>query len=205
MMRKYAVEATGTFFLVFALGLTGNPLAIGLILAGMVYGGLHISGAHYNTAVSFAFLIQRKIDFNTFIGYFIAQLLGALAAAGLVYYLAEEVFYVEPPYSTNLYQQGIIEAVLSFVLVFVYLNLAMDTKRKSLRLNGLAIGLTYTAVIYAGEIISGGIFNPSVSFGTSIVDFIAIQGTSFEFIPLYTLAPLAGSTLAALAYSYFND
>lgn len=199
------MEAIGAFFLVFAFGLTGNPLALGLVLAAFIYGGLHVSGAHFNAAVSFAYLITRKINFNTFIGYVVSQILGAFAAAGLVLYLAGEPFFVEPPYSTDLYQQGIVEMVMTFVLVFAYLNLASQTMRKSQRLNGLAIGLTYAGTIYVGEVISGGIYNPTISFGTSAVDFLAGQGESYLHIPLYTLAPLAGAGLAALAYNYFND
>lgn len=199
------MEAVGVFFLVFAFGLSGNPLALGLVLAALIYGGLHVSGAHYNAAVSFAYLIKRKINFNTFIGYVVFQALGAFAAAGLILYVAGEPYFIQPPYSTDLYQQGIVEMVMTFVLVFAYLNLTTRSTRKSQRINGLAIGLTYAGTIYVGQVLSGGIYNPTISFGTSAVDFLAVRGGSFTHIPLYTLGPLAGAGLAALAFSYFND
>lgn len=195
----------GSFLLVITMGLTGNPLAIGLILAALIYAGLHASGAHYNAAVSFAYFVQRKISFNTFTGYFLAQTLGAFAAAGVMLMLAGDAFYVEPPYSTGLYQQGTVELLMTFILVIAYLSMTGESSRKTPRLNGLAIGLTYAGAIYAGQVISGGLYNPSVSFGTSAVDFLAGGGASYSYIPMYTLAPITGAALAAYVYDYLRD
>lgn len=204
-MRKYVIEAIGTFFLVLAIGLSSNALAIGLMLGAMVYGGMHISGAHFNPAVSFAFLIKRSIDFNTFIGYTISQILGAFAAAGIVLYLSNLPFYIEPPVATNLYQQGIVELLLTFVLVFTYLNIASTKILASNKSYGLAIGLTLAGLIFLGENISGSVFNPAVSIGISVLDFLAVKGQSYQYMPLYTLAPLTGAALAAFVYQYVND
>jgi glycerol uptake facilitator-like aquaporin len=204
-MRKYLTEAIGTFFLVLAVGLSGNPFAIGLVLAALIYGTLHISGAHFNAAISFAYLIKRKIDFNSFISYLLSQTLGAFAAAGIILFLSDEVLFVEPPTSTHLYQQATVEILLTFILVFTYLNMTLRSSTRSLALKGLAIGLTYSAIIYLGDAISGAGFNPSMSLGVSVIDYFAVKGQSFQYIPLYTAAPIAGSALAAFAYSYLND
>lgn len=199
------MEAIGTFFLAIAMGLTSNALAIGLMLAAMIYTGMHISGAHFNPAVSFAYLIQRKMTFNTFIGYLASQTLGAFAAAGIILFLANDIFYLEPPVSTDIYQQGIVELILTMVLVLAYLNVASNKVLASGKSYGLVIGFILSGMIYLGDNISGAVFNPAISVGISVVDFLAIQGSSFLSIPLYTLAPLAGATLATFLYQYLND
>ncbi|GAB5407651.1 MAG: aquaporin [Balneolaceae bacterium] len=204
-MRKYVMEAIGTFFLAIAMGLSGNALAIGLMLAAMIYTGMHISGAHFNPAVSFAYFIQRKITFNTFSGYWISQSLGAFAAAGVILFIANDVFYLEPPVSTDIYEQGIIELLLTMALVLTYLNVASNKVLTSEKSYGLVIGLVLSGMIYLGFNVSGAVFNPAISIGTSAVDFLAIQGSSFKYIPLYTLAPIAGGALAILFYQYLND
>lgn len=199
------MEAIGTFFLAIAMGLTGNALAIGLMLAAMIYTGMHISGAHFNPAVSFAYFIRRKITLNTFLGYLISQSLGAFAAAGVILFLANDVFYLEPPVSTDIYEQGITELLLTMALVLTYLNVASTKVLASGKSYGLVIGLVLSGMIYLGFNISGAVFNPAISIGTSAVDFLAIQGASFQYIPLYTIAPIAGGTLASLFYQYLND
>lgn len=199
------MEAIGTFFLAIAMGLTGNALAIGLMLAAMIYTGMHISGAHFNPAVSFAYFIRRKITLNTFLGYLISQSLGAFAAAGVILFLANDVFYLEPPVSTDIYEQGITELLLTMALVLTYLNVASTKVLASGKSYGLVIGLVLSGMIYLGFNISGAVFNPAISIGTSAVDFLAIQGASFQYIPLYTIAPIAGGTLATLLYQYLND
>jgi aquaporin Z len=86
-MSKLLVEFVGTFFLVLVVALTGNPLAIGSILMVMVYAGGHISGAHYNPAVTIGLLMSGKVRNGDAIGYILAQLLGAFAAAGVAFWL----------------------------------------------------------------------------------------------------------------------
>lgn len=204
-MRKYVMEAIGAFFLTLAMGLTGDAFGIGLMLAALVYAGMHVSGAHYNPAVSFAYFIRRKISFNTFSGYLTSQILGAFASAGVILFLSKNVFYVEPPASTDIYQQGIVELLLTFVLVLTYLNVTTSKVLASNKGYGLAIGFVLSGLILLGEGISGSVFNPGISIGVAAVDFLATQGGSFKYIPLYTLAPIAGASLAALVHQYLND
>ncbi|RNC83848.1 MAG: porin [Balneola sp.] len=204
-MRKYLVEAVGTFFLALSMGLTTNPLAIGLLLAGLIYGGMHVSGAHFNPAISFAYLLKKRISFGTFSSYFVSQCLGVFAAGGLILFFSNEVFYVEPPASTDLYQQAGMELLLTFVLALTYLSVATDKVLASNKAYGLAIGLVLSGLIMLGDSISGAVLNPAISIGLSAIDFLAIRGASYEFIPLYLVSPIAGATLAALFHQYINN
>ena len=86
-MKKYLTEFIGTLFLVLIIGLTQNPLAIGFGLTVLVYMGAHISGAHYNPAVSLAMFIKKEISGVDFFRYIIAQIFGAALAAYLVFML----------------------------------------------------------------------------------------------------------------------
>ncbi len=197
-MRKYLLEAVGTLMLVLAYGLTSEPLALGLVLAALIYGGMNVSGAHFNPAVSFAYFIKRDLSFKLFIGYSISQILGAFAASGILLMLTNTVFFAEPSTASIFSQQISFEIFLSFLLVFSYLNLLSSKSEDRNKLYGLAIGLTLTACVFIGRDVSGSFLNPALSIGSSIVDFLAIRGNSFTHIPLYTVGPIAGASLAAL-------
>lgn len=199
------MEGMGAFFLVLAIGLTGNILAIGLLLAALIYSGVHISGAHFNPAVSFAFFIRRSMSFSNFIGYVMSQILGVFAASGVLIILSGAVFFVEPPASTDIIQQATVELLLTFVFVSVYLNFQLLENLKGNKIYGLVIGLTFTAAVILGQDISGSYVNPAISIGASLTDLITINGASYSHIPLFTISPLAGSALAALVFKYFND
>ena len=95
-MKEYAMEFIGAIFLVLAIALTGNPLAIGIMLMAMVYIGGHISGAHYNPAVTLAVWIRGKLNLNKVFGYMAAQVLGAFAAAYIFYFLSGKTFVPSP-------------------------------------------------------------------------------------------------------------
>lgn len=198
-MHRYATESLGSFFLVLALGLAATPLAVGLLYAALYATGYRISGAHFNPAISFAFALRREITWSEFLPYSVAQILGAFAAAGLVSYIGSEVFYVEPPNDTNIYQQALVECGFMVLLVMVYLSLAGQSIRKDLAASSLLVGFTLAGIMMTGQHISSAIYNPAISLGASAIDFLAIKGRSFEYIPLYVLAPLGGATIAAVA------
>jgi len=130
--------------------------------------------------------------------YILAQILGAFAAAGLVLYIGSEVYYVEPPLDTNIYQQSLVEFGFMILFALVYLTLAGNSIRRDLSTSALLIGLTYTGISITGQPVSSGLFNPAISVGTAAIDFLAMRGESYEFIPLYVLGPLAGATVAAV-------
>jgi len=204
-MRRYLMESVGTMSLVLAFGMTSEPLALGLVLAALIYGGMFVSGAHFNPAVSFAYFIRREINLKLFTGYTISQVLGAFAGSGILLMISDSVLYMEPPSSTTLTQQVTVEIFLSFLLVFAYLSLLNHTSNDNIRLNALGVGLTLTAAILIGDDISGALLNPALSIGTSVVDLLTVNGDSFQHIPLYTMAPLAGAALASFLVWYTSD
>lgn len=202
-MRQYFFETFGTMILVIMFGLTSDPLALGLVLATLIYGGMFVSGAHFNPAVSFAYFLKKDISFRVFVGFSISQILGAFAASGILLMITDKVFYLEPPTSSTAPQKIIIELLLTFLLVYAYLNLINNKAGEKNRMNALGIGLTLVATILIGKNISGACLNPALSIGTSIVDYFAVKGNSAVHISLYTIAPISGAALATL-FNWFT-
>ena len=202
-MHSYVMEAVGAFFLVLVFGFTGDALAIGLTLMALVYIGSRISGAHYNPAVSFAFFLRRKLSGADFAGYLIAQLTGGFLAAIAIFFLSRSVFYVEPPSTTNLYQQAFSEVFFTFIFVLVMLTLSLLRSFRKNNLSGLVIGLTFGGMLMVATPVSGGVLNPVISLGTALFDLMQ-GGNSITHSMLYTIAPLTGGALAAFAFSYFH-
>lgn len=203
-MRKYVVEAVGAIFLVMVFGFTGSAIAVGLVLSALVYTGAHVSGAHYNPAVSLAFFIKGKLSFKQFIGYVSSQLLGAFIAALVIYFFSSSVFYIEPPYDTSLYQQAGAELIFSTLFVWVMLAFMLSPALKDNKVYGFAIGLTFTGCLLAGSSISGGVFNPVIAAGPALFDLL-MEGDSYQYLILYTLTPLTGGALAAALHTYLDN
>jgi glycerol uptake facilitator-like aquaporin len=202
-MHAYITEALGAFFLVLVFGFTGEPLAIGLTLMALVYIGFPVSGAHYNPAVSFAFFLKRKLSFSEFLGYIAFQLIGAFAAAYILYLLSGSVFYVEPPSDTNLYQQAFAEFFFVAIFVLVMLMLSLSKIHRGNQLVGLVVGLTFGAMLMVSTQISGGVLNPATAVGTALFDLIR-GNDSYVHLLLYVIAPVFGGALAAFTFDYFN-
>lgn len=202
-MHSYVMEAIGAFFLVLVFGFTGDPLAIGLTLMALVYIGSRVSGAHYNPAVSLAFFLKKRLSGADFIVYLVVQLLGAFLAATAIFFLSTSVFYIEPPATTNLYQQVFAELVFTFIFVLVMLTLTLNKSFRKNSLSGLAVGLSFGGMLMVATPVSGGILNPATSIGTAAFDLIN-GGNSIIHSLLYTLAPLTGGALAAFTFSYFH-
>jgi len=205
IMKNYLVELIGTFFLVLVIGLSGNPLAIGSILMVMVYMGGHISGAHYNPAVTLAVWMRKKIDTKDALMYMVFQVLGAVLAAFLYYFVFFEAFAPPAPmegFSYNL-KPLIIEAVFTFALCSVVLNVATTKKTDGNSYYGLAIGFTICAAAYAGGPVSGGAFNPAVGIGPILLDTIN-GGNSIGHLWLYIVGPLLGGAVAAVVFKIVN-
>ena len=137
-MKKYLTEFIGTLFLVLIIGLTQNPLAIGFGLTVLVYMGAHISGAHYNPAVSLAMLIKKEIDTSDFFKYLISQILGASLAAYLVFLLSSNMV-VQPNLDESIYQILLAEVLFTYLLVLVILNVACHPKLKGNSFYGFAL------------------------------------------------------------------
>ena len=200
-MNKYIIEFIGTFFLVLIIGLTQNPLAIGFGVTALVYMGAHISGAHYNPAVSIAMLIRSEIGFNDFIKYVGAQVLGSAFAAYIIYAISSNIV-IQPNLDESVYAILLAELLFTYLLILVILNIACHPKVYGNSFYGLAYGLTVMVGIYAVGPLSGGVFNPAVSIGPSIIDLITGGGTSQYFVWYYLTAPIIGSVLAVITFNY---
>ena len=204
-LRSWA-EFVGTFALVFAgMGaiavgaeLVGVALAHGLVIAVMASAVGHISGGHFNPAVTFGFLVTRRIVPSLAGAYVVAQLLGAILAA-----LALRAFYPDGvDFDAGVPQlAGVgagagmaIEAVLTFFLVWVIFATAADPRGAFKSIAGLAIGLTITLDILAAGPLTGAAMNPARAFGPELV-----QGVWDDFL-VYWIGPLTGAGLAALIY-----
>jgi aquaporin Z len=205
-MRNYLTEFVGAFFLVLTIGLTvlnGTPLAplaIGCSLMVMVYMGGHVSGAHYNPAVSLAVLLRGKMaSVGEFIGYVASQCAGALAAALAVYAILGRTFAPAPAAGAGLRGVLLVEFLYTFALALVVLNSAASAKTHGNSFYGIAIGFTIVVAAFAGGPVSGGAFNPAVGVGPIFVDALLGQGTLTN-LWIYLLGPLAGGALAALVF-----
>ena len=200
-MKKYLTEFIGTLFLVLIIGLTQNPLAIGFGLTALVYMGAHISGAHYNPAVSLAMFIKKEIDTSDFFKYLISQILGAFLAAYLVFLLSSNMV-IQPNLDESIYQILLAEVLFTYLLVLVILNVACHPKLKGNSFYGFAIGLTVMGGAYSVGGLSGGVFNPAVSIGPSMIDFISGNGISHYFTWYYLVAPIVGSLIAVAHFNF---
>jgi len=204
-MNKYITETIGTFFLVLTIGLCVTngtewaPLAAGGILMAMVYMGAHISGAHYNPAVSLAVLMRGKISGGEAVKYVLFQLIGAVLAALVTWWLAEETFVPARGIGIGQTQALAAEALFTFALALVVLHTQFNDTTSGNSYYGLAIGFAFFVGVQAVGGISGGAMNPAVGLGPIIVG--AMAGTSgFGDAILYLVGPFAGGALAAVVF-----
>ena len=206
-MRQYLTEFIGTFFLVLTIGLTvidGTPLAplaIGSALMVMVYMGGHISGAHYNPAVTLAVFMRGRLEARDVAPYMGAQVLGAFAASAIVYVMLDRAFAPAPGGDGNLPAVLLAEFLFTFALALVVLTSATAKGTKGNSFYGLAIGFTVMVGAFAAGPISGGAFNPAVGLGPILWGALA-SGGSLTHLWIYLVAPLAGGAVAALVFKY---
>lgn len=203
-MKQYLMEFIGTMFLVLAIGFSQNPLAIGLMLMVMVYMGGHISGGHYNPAITLAVFMRGKIEKKLLPGYMISQILGAFTAALIFYIVNSDSFYPAPAAGFALWKTILLELIFTFALCSVVLAVATSEKMEGNYIYGLAIGLTVTASAFSVGGITGGAFNPAVYLGPMLMDTFT-GGSSISHIVLYLVGPLAGGALAAVIYKILNS
>lgn len=210
MMRKLVTEFIGTFFLVFTIGLTvliGTefaPIAIGSVLMVMVYMGGHISGAHYNPAVSLAVWMRGKMTARELGPYVGVQILAALAAAFLVYMVNDRPLLVSAAAETSLFEFFVLELLFTFALAIVVLNVATARATEGNSYYGLAIGFTVLAGAFAAGPISGGAFNPAVAIGPILVEAMVGDASTFGNLWVYLVATFAGGALAAVVFKLQN-
>ncbi|MDR2981687.1 MAG: aquaporin [Puniceicoccales bacterium] len=209
-MKKYIVELIGTFFLVLTVVCTAvltqsalAPLAIGSALMVMIYAGGHISGGHYNPAVTIGVFLRGRCEFKDVIPYWVAQFAGAALAVivGKALYpsavVAEAAAYTGPVLPVIL-----AEFFFTFALVYVVLNVATAKRNAGTGFYGLAIGFTVLVGAVAVGGISGGAFNPAVAFGVSL---IAKAGAlTFSTIWMHLIGEILGAVVAGLLFRVLN-
>jgi aquaporin Z len=204
-MNRYLTEFTGTFFLVFTIGcsvLVGTPLAplaIGAALMVMVYMGGHISGAHYNPAVSLGLVLRGSFAASEFGAYAAAQLLGAIVASLAVWLVTGRTFVPAPAATASVVAALLVEILYTTALALVVMNVATAPATAGNSFYGLAIGFTVAAGAFAGGPISGGAFNPAVGLGPALIHAIIGHG-SIAHVWLYIVGPCIGAAIAAAIF-----
>jgi aquaporin TIP len=212
VFRRSVAELVGAFALTFVgagsvMTNGSNILAVaaahGLILAIMVSALGHISGGHFNPAVTFGFLITRRIVPILAGAYWVAQFLGATLAALLLKWIYPDRFVEASKLGAPLLNEQIgvapgffLEVVMTFFLVWVVFATAADPRGTFKSIAGFAIGLTIAADILIGGPLTGAAMNPSRAFGPQLVEW------EWADAWIWYLAPLLGGALAALAYEF---
>ena len=204
-MKKYIVEFIGTFFLVFTVGIAVRqnapfaPFAIGSILMVMIFAGGHVSGGHFNPAVTLAAFLRGRCDKRDVLPYWIAQFLAAVVAALIVNFVLQG--RVDPAVVANhpTMQSFIVEFLFTFALAWVVLNVATTKATMGNSFYGLAIGFTVLVGAITVGGISGGAFNPAVGLGVWTMGL-----ESPRQFGVYCISDFGGAAVAALVYRLVN-
>ena len=205
-VNKYLTEFIGTFFLVATIGFTvlkpgdaGNlaPLAIGSVLMVMIFAGGHVSGAHYNPAVTLAVFLRGKCPASDVVPYIVAQCLAAAAAAAIVLFMKGN-----PPVEAlqpDVLRALVAEFLYTFALCYMVLNVATAKGTSGNSFYGLAIGFTVLVGAYSVGSVSGGAFNPAVAVGVTMMGLSTLAN-----IWIFLVADFAAGAAAALTFRFIN-
>jgi len=199
LARKLTVEFIGTFFLMFTVGMATAtagafaPLAIGSVLMVMVFAGAHISGGHYNPAVSTAVLLRGKLAGRDYLPYIVTQGIAAMLAGLLVRGLDYAPAHALPVAGAG--TMLVVEFLFTFALAYVVLNVATSKDTEDNSFYGLAIGFTLASAGFATGSISGGAINPAVALGASV-----LGAFTWSNIWIYLIAGFGGGVVASGAF-----
>jgi len=202
LQRKLVVEFLGMFIFVFTVGMATNkagagalaPFAIGSVLMVMVFAGGHVSGGHFNPAVSTAVLVRGRMPAGEYGPYIVTQFAAAAIAGLLVRYVGgHEAHAVVASNSKML----IVEFIYTFALAWVVLHVATARGTEGNSFYGLAIGFTVLTGALAVGGISGGAFNPAIALGASVTGLF-----EWSNIWVYLVADFLGGAAAAVAFLY---
>ena len=217
-MKKYICEFIGTAVLVlFGCGtavvsrgdLVATALAFGLSIIAMAYVIGNISGCHVNPAVSLAMLINKKMSLKDFIGYVVAQVIGAFVGAGILYFILDRTGAAVIGLGTNGFAEAsalglnmvgafVTEVVLTFVFIYTILGVTSDKEKSNIA--GLVIGLTLTFVHLIGINLTGTSVNPARSLAPAVI----MGGDALKQVWLFIVAPFIGAALSAIVYKFLN-
>ena len=209
LIRSLVAEAIGTFALVFAgcgaimvnaktneLGHVGVAITFGLVIMAMIYAIGHVSGAHFNGAVTFAFALTRHFPWSKAAAYWAAQLIGAIAAAALLRASLGNIANLGTTQPSGSQAQSFLwELIMSALLMFVILAVATDTRAVG-EAAAIAIGGTILLDAMFGGPISGASMNPMRSMGPAFVS------GDLHALWLYIVAPVIGASIGGLAYQF---
>ena len=200
-MKRYAMEFVGTFFLTVAISLIGNPIAIGLMLMAMIYVGGHVSGAHFNPAISFACFVQNRMKLADMGMYIAAQSLGATLALCFFMMITNNSFTLDMVPGSPMFGPMAIEALLVLVLCWVYLTMNVSNRYKDTAIAGFVIGLTLMSIVSAGSL-----FNPAVAIASIACNLIKDGGAfgGMSSVIVYIAGPLLGGLVASYMFDYFR-
>jgi aquaporin Z len=204
-MKKYLVEFIGAFILVFTVGATVippgvglfAPLAIGAALMVMMFAGGHVSGGHFNPAVTFAVWLRGRCPARDVIPYWIAQVAAAVVAAWLMHFFKLEGSAQEMVLTVK--AAFVAEFIFTFALAWVFLNVATAKGTAGNSFYGLAVGLTAMVGAFAVGGVSGGVLNPAVAIGITLMHL-----SGWDHFWVYPVSELGGAAAAALAYKLVN-
>jgi aquaporin Z len=201
LAAKLLTELVGTFLFLIVIALSGAagplaPLAIGGALMAMVYMGGHVSGAHYNPAVSLAVFLRGKLGVAELVSYWVVQLVAAALAFSFGYLVSGHAGGIHPGPNVLAISALAVEIAFTTALVVVVLNSAATRATEGNSFYGLAIGITIAAAAFTGGPISGGAFNPAVGFGATFGS-VLFAGGSWSDLWLYFVGPLAGAAIGA--------
>ena len=212
MLKRCVAEAIGTFGIVFfgcgaimvaerfpgAVSPAAISVVFGLVVTAMIYTLGHISGAHFNPAVTLAFAITRHFPFRSVLLYWVAQCVGSFVAASLLcLILPQGIGHGETVPHVPLLQAFIWEVILTFMLMFVVMGVAKDTRAVG-TLAGVVIGATVMITAFVAGPITGDSMNPARSLGPAIIS------GRVDVLWLYILAPMVGAVLGALVYQWMR-
>ena len=203
LQRKLTVEFVGMFIFMFTVGMASTktgagalaPLAIGSILMVMVFSGGHVSGGHFNPAVSTAVFLRGRMAANEFVSYIVTQVVAVVLAGLLVRYVGGgRIPHALVGSSTKML---IVEFIFTFALAWVVLNVATARGTEGNSFYGLAIGFTVLAGAYAVGGISGAAFNPAIAIGAMVTGLL-----EWSNIWIYLIADILGAAMAAYLFLF---
>ena len=206
-MKKYISEGIGTFFLMLTTVLASSnidvaaaaPLAIGATLTMMVYAGAHISGAHFNPAVTLSSLMRGKIDRIDAFYYPVAQVAGAVLAAVMAAFLLRCGLGTDT--HMHAHKSGICSVVAEFIGAFAWIFVVLNTssEKNKTGYNGMVAGLALAAMTYALGGISGGLFNPAIAIGGILAGMV-----DFSDIWVFLIGDLLGAAAAVTVFQILS-
>ncbi|XVF20635.1 hypothetical protein REPUB_Repub12eG0018200 [Reevesia pubescens] len=212
-MQKLIAEVVGTFFIIFtgcgsvavnkiygSVTFPGICVTWGLIVMVMIYSVGHISGAHFNPAVTITFAIFRRFPFKEVPLYVAAQLMGSIVASAtlvLVLDITPSAYFGTVPVDSNA-QSFAIEIIISFLLMFVISGVSTDNRAVG-ELGGIAVGMTIMLNVFVAGPISGASMNPARSIGPAIVKHV------YKGLWLYMIGPIIGTIAGAFTYNLMRS